>query len=154
MALAFREIEIETELGGLDADLCRKSHCVDLIEEKQIMVADHDCGLGTGNRFAQLSKNQPTTARCYPGARLERVAHVLARHEGSRRPLHECAPQSEVVEAFAAGCREENRTSERHRAQYGPAAAIDITDADSTRGRAVPRIVGPAGWQGLPEMPG
>ena len=55
MILAVVEREIEAELRWLDADLCRKAHRVNLIEQKQIMIAHQNRGLGTGDRFAELS---------------------------------------------------------------------------------------------------
>jgi len=114
MALAFIEREIETELRRLDADLRRESPRPDLIEEPEIVIAHRDRGLGARDRFAELREDQPAATRGDGGTRCECVIGVLARHERPRRPLHECAPKSEIVEPPASRRGQQDRTSERH----------------------------------------
>src|SRR6266496_3081785 len=114
MALAFSDGEIETQLRRLDADLSRKPHRSNLIEEPEIVIAHRHRSRSTRDRFAELREDQPATARSDGGTRYECVISVLARHELPRRPLHKFAAQSEVVEPRASRCGEQNRTSQGH----------------------------------------
>src|ERR1700676_4022820 len=98
MALAFIGREIETELSWLDADLCGKLPRANLIEEPEIVIAHGDGSFGAVDRFTELREDQPASARGDAGARFECVSSALARHERPRRPLHEFAPQGEIVE--------------------------------------------------------
>jgi hypothetical protein len=50
----------------------------------------------------ELCEDQPAAARGDGGTRFDCVISVLAGHEGPRRPLHEFAPQSEIVEPPAS----------------------------------------------------
>src|SRR5437660_10956223 len=75
------------------------------------MIAHEDRGLGTGDRFAELCEDQPTTTRGDGGPRFECVSSLLPRHKLSSRTLYECAAKSEIVESPASRCTQQNRTS-------------------------------------------
>src|SRR2546423_10412592 len=114
MALALCERKIETELCWLDADLRRKSARANLIKESEVVIAHCDCGVSTGDRFAELCEDQTATACGDHCTRRERLIGVLARHERPRRALHKRTPQSEIVEPPASRRCQQDRTSERH----------------------------------------
>ena len=107
-------VEVETQLGRLDADMRGKASVANLIEEPEIMLAHRDCCFRVGDRFAKLSEKKSPTGGGDDFARLERVFGSLARHELPGGAFYERTAQREIVERPTSRRRQQNRASERH----------------------------------------
>ena len=116
-------VEVEPELGRLDADLGVQAAGHDLVEQV-VVVIRHGRGLRRALQvLAEMREEQANAQRTELLGRLEGVLHLLARHEAAHRTAREPEAGQVLLQPSVAGHPEQDRA---HRSESSTATSASM----------------------------
>ncbi len=96
-------VDVETQLGQLDADLRWAGPSAGLVEQG-VIVSGHRVGAqGTGEVLAEMGEEDADPFSEQPIRRCQRIVDRLSRHEAAHRPTSEGQARQMVAQPRVAG---------------------------------------------------